>query len=95
MPTAQAANHIRSSHRKSRLVSRVMQELKGALPRVGVCALNPHAGEDGLFGDEEQTIIRPAVELGRAEGLDLTGPLPADTLIARRRMTSFPMISCS
>ncbi len=69
--------------RKSRLVSRVMQELKGESPRVGVCALNPHAGEEGLFGDEERTLIAPAVERGRAEGLDLAGPLPADTLIRR------------
>jgi 4-hydroxythreonine-4-phosphate dehydrogenase len=78
--------------RKSRLVSRVMHELKGTLPRVGVCALNPHAGEDGLFGDEEMTIIRPAVERGLAEGLDLTGPLPADTLIARARDGQFDAV---
>lgn len=85
MSVAQALATLSSEGvlRKSRLVSRVMQELKGARPRVGVCALNPHAGEDGLFGDEESTIIRPAVERGIAEGLDLTGPLPADTLIAR------------
>lgn len=52
-------------------------------PRIGVCALNPHAGEDSLFGDEEQLVIRPAVEQGRAAGLDLSGPFPADTLLAR------------
>ena len=43
-------------------------------------SLNPHAGEDGLFGDEEKTLIRPAVEDARREGLDATGPLPNDTL---------------
>jgi 4-hydroxythreonine-4-phosphate dehydrogenase len=69
--------------RKARLVADVMRRLKGSTPRVGVCALNPHAGEEGLFGSEEQTIIRPAVERGVAEGLDLVGPLPADTLIGR------------
>jgi 4-hydroxythreonine-4-phosphate dehydrogenase len=89
---ALAALNEESVLRKSRLVSRVMQELKGALPRVGVCALNPHAGEDGLFGDEEQTIIRPAVERGVLEGLDLTGPLPADTLIARARDGQFDAV---
>jgi 4-hydroxythreonine-4-phosphate dehydrogenase len=68
---------------KARLVSNVMQRIKGATPRVGVCALNPHAGEEGLFGNEEQTIIRPAVERGIAEGLDVYGPAPADTLISR------------
>ena len=92
MAQALAALNTEGVLRKSRLVSRVMQELKGALPRVGVCALNPHAGEDGLFGDEEQTIIRPAVERGLAEGLDLTGPLPADTLIARARDGQFDAV---
>jgi 4-hydroxythreonine-4-phosphate dehydrogenase len=48
--------------------------------RVGVCGLNPHAGEGGLLGDEEQTIIRPAVEACRTRGIDVTGPWPADTL---------------
>jgi 4-hydroxythreonine-4-phosphate dehydrogenase len=71
--------------RKARLVSRFMTELKGDRARVGVCALNPHAGEEGLFGDEERTLIRPAVERGMGEGLDLVGPLPADTLIAQAR----------
>jgi 4-hydroxythreonine-4-phosphate dehydrogenase len=92
MAQALAALNTEAVQRKSRLVSRVMRELKGTLPRVGVCALNPHAGEDGLFGDEEQTIIRPAVELGLAEGLDLTGPLPSDTLIARARDGEFDAV---
>jgi 4-hydroxythreonine-4-phosphate dehydrogenase len=48
--------------------------------RVGVCGLNPHAGEGGQLGDEEQTIIRPAVEACRTRGIDVTGPWPADTL---------------
>jgi len=52
-------------------------------PRIGVCALNPHAGEDGLFGDEEQTTIAPAVAAAVARGLDATGPFPADTLLRR------------
>lgn len=68
---------------KARLVSNVMRRIKGAPPRVGVCALNPHAGEEGLFGDEESRIIRPAVERALAEGLDVHGPAPADTLISR------------
>ena len=74
---------------KARLVSQVMSALKGSLPRIGVCALNPHAGEEGLFGDEESTLIRPAVERGIAEGLNLVGPLPADTLIAQARDGEF------
>lgn len=66
-----------------RLTERMMCTIVGRAPRIGVCALNPHGGEEGLFGDEERTIIRPAVQRGVAEGLSLTGPLPADTLMMR------------
>jgi len=49
-------------------------------PRIGVCAINPHAGEHGLFGyGEEAEKIAPAIELLSAEGMDVRGPLPADT----------------
>jgi len=53
-----------------------------ALPRarVGVCGLNPHAGEGGKIGDEETTVIGPAVEAARARGFDVVGPFAADTL---------------
>jgi 4-hydroxythreonine-4-phosphate dehydrogenase len=68
---------------KCRLVESVMRRLGVDRPRVAVCALNPHAGEDGLFGDEERTIIGPAVEAARDGGLDVTGPIPADTLMLR------------
>jgi 4-hydroxythreonine-4-phosphate dehydrogenase len=77
---------------KTRLVASVASELKGSPARIGVCALNPHAGEDGLFGGEEQTIIRPAVERARAEGIDAIGPLPADTLIARAAAGEFDAV---
>jgi 4-hydroxythreonine-4-phosphate dehydrogenase len=66
---------------KIRLADRAMRPLLGGLsPRIAVASLNPHAGEDGLFGDEEQTMIRPAVVAAQREGLDATGPLPNDTL---------------
>jgi 4-phospho-D-threonate 3-dehydrogenase / 4-phospho-D-erythronate 3-dehydrogenase len=61
------------------------RKLRRSRPRIGICALNPHAGEGGLFGDEESTIIRPAVMQGIEEGLQLEGPLPADTLMLRAR----------
>ena len=48
--------------------------------RVGVCGLNPHAGEGGQLGNEEQTIIAPAVEACRKKGIEVAGPLAADTL---------------
>ncbi|TQV80966.1 4-hydroxythreonine-4-phosphate dehydrogenase PdxA [Denitrobaculum tricleocarpae] len=59
-----------------------------ATPRLAVAGLNPHAGEDGAMGREEIEIIQPAVERLAQEGIDITGPLPADTLFhadARRR----------
>jgi 4-hydroxythreonine-4-phosphate dehydrogenase len=49
-------------------------------PRLAVAGLNPHAGEGGAIGREEITIIRPAIEALRAEGIDAAGPLPADTM---------------
>ena len=49
-------------------------------PRVAVCGLNPHAGEDGLLGDEDQRIIAPAIEMARNSGIDVHGPYPADTI---------------
>jgi 4-hydroxythreonine-4-phosphate dehydrogenase len=52
-------------------------------PKIGVAALNPHAGEHGLFGDEEATSIAPAVRQARAAGIDVSEPLPADTLFGK------------
>jgi 4-hydroxythreonine-4-phosphate dehydrogenase len=77
---------------KARLVTDLMARISGRPPRIAVCALNPHAGEDGLFGDEEQRIIGPAVEHGRSEGMDITGPLPADTLMVRARDGDFDAV---
>ncbi len=52
-------------------------------PRLALCALNPHASDGGLFGDEESLVMEPAVERLRAEGVDVVGPLPADTVFGR------------
>ncbi|MHC4445307.1 MAG: 4-hydroxythreonine-4-phosphate dehydrogenase PdxA [Planctomycetota bacterium] len=49
-------------------------------PRIAVCGLNPHAGESGMFGDEERRIIEPAITMAREAGYMVEGPLPADTL---------------
>ena len=54
-----------------------------ASPRLALCALNPHAGEGGLFGEEEKAVLQPAIAVLRAEGIDVTGPWPADTLFVR------------
>jgi 4-hydroxythreonine-4-phosphate dehydrogenase len=57
----------------------------GGPPRIAVAGLNPHAGEGGLFGDEELRIIAPAIAAARAEGLDVAGPFPPDTVFMRAR----------
>ncbi len=57
-----------------------MQRLGHAAPRIGVCGLNPHAGEHGLLGREDDAIIAPAVAAARALGIDASGPWPADTI---------------
>jgi len=62
-----------------RLTCDAMQRLKEN-PRIAVAGLNPHAGENGLFGDEEEKEIRPAVEWARGLGMPVEGPLPPDTL---------------
>lgn len=54
-------------------------------PRIAVAGLNPHAGEGGLFGDEELTIIGPAIHAARAEGIDASGPYAPDTVFMRAR----------
>jgi 4-phospho-D-threonate 3-dehydrogenase / 4-phospho-D-erythronate 3-dehydrogenase len=77
---------------KAKLIDRTMQAIDRTKPRIGVCALNPHAGEEGLFGDEEQRIIAPAVELARQAGLQIEGPLPADTLMVRARNGEFDAV---
>src|SRR5437868_7243382 len=61
-------------------------------PRIAVAGLNPHAGEGGLFGDEEIRIIRPAIEAARAEGIDASGPWPGDTVYMQARSGLFDVV---
>ena len=75
-----------------RLAQQTMEGLGRPHARIAVAGLNPHAGEDGLFGDEERTAIVPAIEAARAEGLGVAGPLPADTLFSRARGGEFDIV---
>ena len=68
------------------------QALGVVAPRVAVAGLNPHAGEGGLFGDEEIRIIRPAIEAARAEGIDASGPWPGDTVFMQARAGRFDVV---
>lgn len=62
-------------------------------PRIAVCGINPHAGENGLFGHgEEEEKIVPAIEKAQAEGIDVQGPLPADTLFFRAKRGDFDIV---
>jgi 4-hydroxy-L-threonine phosphate dehydrogenase PdxA len=61
-------------------------------PRIALCALNPHASDGGLFGDEESRVMEPAVVRLRADGIDVTGPLPADTVFVRTLRGEFDAV---
>jgi 4-hydroxythreonine-4-phosphate dehydrogenase len=70
-----------------RIVQRSAALFGLSAPRIGVAGLNPHAGEGGLFGDEEIRFITPAVAAARAEGIDARGPFAPDTVFMRARHT--------
>jgi 4-hydroxythreonine-4-phosphate dehydrogenase len=68
-----------------RITHRAVGASLGRTPRIAVAGLNPHAGEGGLFGNEEQRIIAPAIAAARAEGMDANGPFAPDTVFMRAR----------
>lgn len=89
LPLRQVADAITVARvtRISRLLADDLEHQFGiASPRIAVCGLNPHAGEDGHLGHEEQETIIPALESLRAQGLDIQGPFPADTLFTPRHL---------
>ena len=71
-----------------------MSRILGRAPRIAVLALNCHAGEDGMFGDEEQRIILPAIEACRADGLDVAGPLPPDSSFSQAALERYDVHVC-
>jgi 4-hydroxythreonine-4-phosphate dehydrogenase len=73
-----------------RIVARDLRERFGiARPRLAVAGLNPHAGEEGALGDEDLSMVRPAVERLKAEGIDARGPLPADSMFHAAARASY------
>ena len=75
------------------LADRALKELFGVeRPRIAVCGLNPHAGEEGAIGDEEKRIIAPAILMASEVGIDVSGPFPADTLFARAAVGEFDCV---
>jgi len=75
---------------RTRIVARAMQTDYGiSNPRIAIAGLNPHAGEDGRMGREEIDVIAPAIVQLRSEGIDATGPHPADTLFAPHKRETY------
>jgi 4-hydroxy-L-threonine phosphate dehydrogenase PdxA len=72
-----------------RLADETLRVAGHARPRIGVAALNPHSGENGLFGDEEIRIIRPTVDRMRAAGVNCTGPISSDAIFIKARGGEF------
>ncbi len=75
-----------------RVTAAAMPRFGFSLPRLAVAGLNPHAGEDGLLGLEELETIGPAIKTARAEGIDVTGPLPGDTVFVRATRGDFDVV---
>ncbi|MEP6894562.1 MAG: 4-hydroxythreonine-4-phosphate dehydrogenase PdxA [Chloroflexota bacterium] len=75
-----------------RLAQRTMIQLGIARPRIAVAGLNPHAGEHGLFGSEDEAIIRPAIQQAQSEGIDVSGPWPGDTVFMHARRGQFDIV---
>lgn len=75
-----------------RLAHRTLQQFGIAHPRIAVAGLNPHAGEGGLFGREDIDIIAPAIAQARAEGVDVIGPLPGDTVFMHARRGRYDIV---
>jgi 4-hydroxythreonine-4-phosphate dehydrogenase len=75
----------------ARLVDREYRKMEGVAPRIGVAGLNPHAGDGGLFGDEEER-IREGVAIAAAEGLTIAGPAAADTIFRSARTGKYDVV---
>lgn len=85
---ATVENELRAFH----LAQTACRALGIAKPRIAVAGLNPHAGENGLFGREDLDVIVPAIALAREQGLDVSGPWPGDTVFMRARRGEFDIV---
>lgn len=82
LPISKVAGSITTQKilRVASLANEALKKLGYTLPRIGIAGLNPHAGEDTAFGDEDEKIVAPAVRLARKQVMNVDGPIPADTL---------------
>jgi 4-hydroxythreonine-4-phosphate dehydrogenase len=75
-----------------KLADQALKELGVAHPRVAVAGLNPHAGEDGMFGNEEIETIAPAIEAAKKIGINVSGPIAPDTIFLRTKKGEFDVV---
>lgn len=75
-----------------KLADKELTELLGKKPRIGVAGLNPHAGESGIFGSEEEKIISPAVEEAKKLGINVKGPVSADAIFYLANLNMFDIV---
>lgn len=97
MPVAQVARELTTQaiiHAGRVAADALKKDFLITSPRIAVAALNPHAGEGGTLGDEEQTVIQPAIDALRLEGIRVTGPHPADTLFHARARDKADVVLC-
>jgi 4-hydroxythreonine-4-phosphate dehydrogenase len=89
VPEAVTPDEVR---RVTRLVHRELPRFGVRAPRIAVCGLNPHAGEHGLLGREEDEVLAPAIADLRRDGVDVSGPFPADSLFVRAQRGEFDVV---
>lgn len=77
-----------------RITHESLSKYLGKKPRIAVASLNPHAGEGGMFGNEEVNFIKPAVQEASSKGIDVSGPYPADTLFFRAAKGDYDVVVC-
>jgi 4-hydroxythreonine-4-phosphate dehydrogenase len=89
VPSALTIESVRTT---IRLTAREMPRFKIPRARIALAGLNPHAGEQGVIGHEEEDVLIPAVQLAREEGIDVTGPWPGDTVFTRAVRGDFDVV---
>jgi len=91
IPLREVADHLNAENIERSILAlvKLRQKLGDKEPRIAVCGLNPHAGENGMLGKEDGAIIQPLVEKLCREGLKITGPLPGDTAFHRHLKGEF------
>ena len=95
IPLQSVSAQINSSNIRQTILALIQlrKKLGDKNPRIAVCGLNPHAGENGLLGSEDKTVIQPVVETLRSEGFDVTGPLSGDTAFYRHLKGEFDAVA--